>query len=392
MYGTQYIKIMRHLFFHYTRIPLLVEGGTGIGKSEIARNLARQLQHEWEAMSKVPATAEQAKALGPVGYTEANLTACEYADLVGMPIIVVKEFPDGTKKSVTDWAPPAWLAETERFDRGILLFEEVNRLELQTRQGYMQLLDTRRIGNVRIPDGWLIVQTANPDEEGYHVGSWDKALLRRSAKLLLEGDLREWQTYGMSAYDSPIKAGEHIHPKVLAVSTRLGNQGLFEKVDNKAKTKPTYYGLVIVSELMQSGISELDSETRMQLMGGIIGSDAAQMLETSLSDDNLKRLIEMFRRKESLKGQNQDVLCDVMFMAVDEARRDQKAYAEQLQVLWKALPNDVKPVLATTCYPWMLQHREYRTWKLEWREWCQENWDFIMNKGVDPGKTGQEAA
>ena len=390
MYATQYVKIMRHLFFNYTRMPLLVEGGTGIGKSEMPRHLAGVLAREWKAMLEKPETADKAKALGSIGYTEANLTACEYADLVGMPIISVREFADGVKKQVTDWAPPAWLVETEKHPRGILLFEEVNRMELQTRQAYMQVLDTRRIGNVRIPDGWLIVQTANPDEDGYQVGSWDKALLRRSAKLLLEGDLREWQTYGMNGYQSPVAPGEHIHPKVLAVSTRLGNQGLFEKVSNKAPTKPTYYGLVIVSELMQTGISDLDKESRMALIGGIIGHDAAQMLETSLSDEHLKRLMDMFRRKESLKGQAQDVLCDVMFLAVDEARKSPQGWAEQLQVLWKALPNDVKPVLATTCYPWMLQHKEYRPWKLEWREWCQDNWDFIMSKGVDANKTGKD--
>lgn len=390
MYATQYVKIMRHLFGRYTKMPLLVEGGTGIGKSEMPRTLAQTLQVEWLAMMERPETREVAEKLGPVGYTEVNLTGSEFSDLIGMPLISDTEINGKTRK-VMDYAPPRWLVETERYKRGILMFEEVNRLELQTRHAYMQILDTRMIGNIRIPDGWLMVQTANPADDSYQVAEFDKALLRRSAVLLLEGDLREWQTFGVSKYESRVLPGERMHPKVLAVSTRLGNAGLFEKVQNPAKVKPTYFGLTIVSELMQAGISELDPESRVQLIAGIIGSDAAVMLETSLSDDHLKRLMDMFRKGESLKGEKQDVLCDVMFLALDEARKDPVNYGPQLQVLWKALPQDVKPVLAQTAYPWMLQFKQYREWKLEWRDWCQDNWDFIMNKGVDPGKTGKDA-
>ncbi len=103
------------------RRAVLLEGPTGVGKSEIIRRVAEQLGIETTVL---------------------DLSLLEPPDLVGLPIV-----RDGR----TEYALPHVLP---RDGAGILLLEELNRAERYIQQPALQLLSARRLHEYELPAGW----------------------------------------------------------------------------------------------------------------------------------------------------------------------------------------------------------------------------------------------
>jgi MoxR-like ATPase len=104
------------------RRAVLLEGPTGVGKSEIIRRVAEQLG---------------------IGTTVLDLSLLEPPDLVGLPVV---------KDGRTEYALPHVLP---RDGSGILLLEELNRAERYIQQPALQLLSARRLHEYELPEGWV---------------------------------------------------------------------------------------------------------------------------------------------------------------------------------------------------------------------------------------------
>ena len=141
------------------RLPVLLEGPTGIGKSEVV--------------------AEAALELG-IDVTVLDLSLLEPPDLVGLPRI------DG---DVTRFARPAILP---RAGAGILFLEELNRAERAVQQPALQLLSARRLHEYVLPPGWSCVAAVNPDDGDYQVSPLDRALRARFLELEVCADRATW--------------------------------------------------------------------------------------------------------------------------------------------------------------------------------------------------------
>ena len=174
------IPIGKYLFklitiAHAARRPVLLEGETGIGKSEFVRSVC--------------------DALG-MGFVSLDLSLLEPPDLVGLPTMA---------SGRTVYAPPNVLP-TE--GSGILLLEELNRAESYIRQPALQLLTARRLHEYVLPAGWSCVAAINPDDGDYEVATLDPALLARFLTLRVCAGRREWLAWAQSA---------DVHPAVITV-------------------------------------------------------------------------------------------------------------------------------------------------------------------------------
>jgi hypothetical protein len=376
IYTTQYVEALRWAATQCPGMPpFMVYGPTGIGKSEIPEMVAAEMQ-----AAQARAVAENDPdpvARQPFGFKYLNFTACEYADLVGLP------FKDG---DTTVYCPPDWLKEIESFPRGIAVFDEVNRVEQQTRQAYMQILDRRAIGNIKIPKGWLIVQTANPTDEGYQVSDFDYALLRRSNVQELQGDLEFWLEWAQNKYRFKDEA---MHPKVLAVAMRLTNRGLVRPVEQKLKPFPTFAGLVQTSQMLRCGLGALTKETRTNIYAGQIGAEAASLLEASLQNELLKELLEKALKKETIKASD-EIMLDLSFLVLDHCRKSPAKSAEILHNFYRCMPQDHKPMFARSCYEWFTKFRQpYAEFKADWRAWCKEHMN-LLKAALDPDPKAED--
>lgn len=158
------------------RRAVLLEGPTGIGKSEIVRGVAASLGVETRVL---------------------DLSLLEPPDLVGLPVV---------KDGRTHYALPSVLPQS---GSGLLLLEELNRAERYIQQPALQLLSARRLHEYELPEGWICVATINPQSSEYHVTTLDKALRARFLQLTVRADRGAWlawaQTHG-------------IHPGVVALA------------------------------------------------------------------------------------------------------------------------------------------------------------------------------
>lgn len=144
------------------RRPALVEGATGIGKSELVQSVA--------------------KSLG-VSLVTLDLSLLEPPDLVGLPVV-----RDGR----TSYATPATLP-TE--GAGILLLEELNRAERYVQQPALQLLTAGRLHEYQLPAGWVCFAATNPPTGEYHVTPLDRALEARFMKIRARAERGPWLTW-----------------------------------------------------------------------------------------------------------------------------------------------------------------------------------------------------
>ena len=165
------------------RRAVLLEGPTGVGKSEIIRRVAEDLG---------------------IATTVLDLSLLEPPDLVGLPVV---------KDGRTEYALPHVLP---REGAGILLLEELNRAERYIQQPALQLLSARRLHEYVLPPGWVCVATINPQTAEYHVTTLDKALRARFLQVTVRADRASWLAWAQTRNLHPgIVALAHAHERLL---------------------------------------------------------------------------------------------------------------------------------------------------------------------------------
>lgn len=170
-------RLVRVLEVAYrARRPALLEGHTGIGKSEIVRSVAKRLG---------------------IGLVVLDLSLLEPPDLVGLPII---------EQGRTRYALPSVLP-TE--GRGILLLEELNRAERYIQQPALQLLSARALHDYVLPEGWVPFAAINPEAGDYQVTAIDPALRARFLNLRVRADRPSFLAWAIA---------ERLHPAALAIA------------------------------------------------------------------------------------------------------------------------------------------------------------------------------
>ena len=158
------------------RRPVLLEGSTGIGKSQIVSEFAR------------------GRGLGVVVL---DLSLLEPPDLVGLPVI------EGGR---TRYASPAELPSQ---GCGVLMLEELNRAEIPVMQPALQLLSARRLHAYELPEGWTCVAAINPEDGDYQVNRLDPALRSRFLQLSVCADRDTWLGWA---------ARTNVHPVITRIA------------------------------------------------------------------------------------------------------------------------------------------------------------------------------
>jgi len=189
------------------RRPVLLEGPTGIGKSELVAHVAKKLG---------------------IAHTVVDLSLLEPPDLVGLPVI-----EDGR----TRYALPRFLP---RDGAGILMLEELNRAERYIQQPALQLLTARALHEYVLPEGWACFAAINPETGDYQVTPLDAALRARFLQVAVRPDRAAWLAW----------AGEHgVHPAVIALAR--AHERIFDNVPPRSWT----YAAAVLSSMQPAELS-----------------------------------------------------------------------------------------------------------------------------------------
>ena len=152
-----------------SRLPVLVRGRHGVGKSEVVYQIANERD--------LPVVERRASQM-----TE--------GDLLGLPDTADTSI-NGRK--ATTWNAPDWLVTA--CEQPVLLFlDEVDRATQEVRQGLFELTDSRKINGWHLPPETLVVAAVNGGEHGaqYQVGEMDPAELDRWTVFDVEPSTEDW--------------------------------------------------------------------------------------------------------------------------------------------------------------------------------------------------------
>jgi len=179
---TQTLDTLRYLPVH---ISVLLKGNHGIGKSQIIRQLAKELD---------------------IPCVDFRLSQNDVGDLKGMPFRV------GLR---TVFAPPEFMPLTAsdeeelkkllniteeisagRYgDKGILFLDEINRANREVQQAAFELVLDRRMNLRPLPEGWRVVSAINADSDIYTVNEMETAFLSRFFTIDFNPSYEEWLSW-----------------------------------------------------------------------------------------------------------------------------------------------------------------------------------------------------
>jgi AAA domain (dynein-related subfamily) len=188
--GPQVIEVLD--IAYRARRPVLLEGSTGIGKSQIVSEFARDRG---------------------LGFVVLDLSLLEPPDLVGLPVI------EGGR---TRYTSPS---ELPNQGCGILMLEELNRAEIPVMQPALQLLSARRLHAYELPAGWTCVAAINPEDGDYQVNRLDPALRARFLQLSVYADRDTWMGWATKT---------NVHPVITRIAT--DHPDIFEQAPPRSWT------------------------------------------------------------------------------------------------------------------------------------------------------------
>ena len=249
------------------RRPVLLEGPTGIGKSQVVSEFARE------------------RGLGVVVL---DLSLLEPPDLVGLPVI---------REGRTHYASPAELPSQ---GCGVLMLEELNRAEVPVMQPALQLLSARRLHAYELPEGWICVAAVNPEDGDYQVNRLDPALRSRFLQLSVCAERDTWLGWATRANVHPVIARlvrdhadvfDHASPRswtfasdllhVLSPEEREDTE--FLRVALRGYLPPSWSILVAEALAKYPALPELDLDT-------VLGPEGQAALTRMIGElDRLKR-------------------------------------------------------------------------------------------------------
>lgn len=161
--------------------PILLMGPPGIGKTAIMEQAAREC------------------GIGLAAYTMTHHTR---QSAMGLPFIEKKMY-DGQEYSVTSYTMSEIISsvhdiiENTGLKEGILFIDEINCVSETLSPVMLQFLQAKKFGNVKVPEGWIIVAAGNPVEYNRSVREFDVVTLDRVKLINIEPDYTIWKGYAL---------------------------------------------------------------------------------------------------------------------------------------------------------------------------------------------------
>ena len=207
------------------RRPMIIWGDFGVGKSDVARQVAAS-----RGMKLYDVRGSLIDAV--------DLRGCPYVD-----------------NGVTRWGVPSFLPQVD--EPALVLLDEMNRAPMMVQNALLSLVLDRRIGEYVLPDSVAVAACCNMDGAG--VSRSPEALDNRFIHCQMVVDVYDWSKWAMS---------NGIHPAVVAYN-RFRTEHLHQVVKGqKANATPRSWSFV--SDMVHEG-----GPCRDKLIAGAIGKPIA---------------------------------------------------------------------------------------------------------------------
>ena len=167
--------------------PIFLLGAPGIGKTAIMAQVADELD------------------LGLVDYSMTHHTR---QSAIGLPFITKRTY-GGHEVDISEYTMSEVIASIyesiERTGRkeGILFLDEVNCVSETLMPMMLRFLQSKMLGNYRVPDGWVVASAGNPLEYNKSARSFDVVTMDRVKLIEVEPDLPAWREFAVASGAHP---------------------------------------------------------------------------------------------------------------------------------------------------------------------------------------------
>lgn len=164
----------------WQRLPIFIQGPAGVGKTQIVGEVAQE------------------KGIGFVSYSLVHHTR---QSMMGLPVIRSFSY-EGKEKKYTEYTLSEILGAVYKMkekgaEEGILFLDEANCCPESIQPILLSFLQSKTLGNAKLPDGWIIVLCGNPPRSIYNKNArnWDAVLLDRLRIINIKIDNEEYLKY-----------------------------------------------------------------------------------------------------------------------------------------------------------------------------------------------------
>ena len=243
-----------------TRTPLMLLGPPGVGKTALVK---------------------QAAAKHGMQFLALRLVQIEAVDLRGMPY--PKKDESGNVVSM-GFAVPELLPQD---GTGVLFLDEFGQASHIVQNAASELLDERRCGDYRLPDGWVVVAASNRRGDRAASSEIPTHLRNRVFQVEIKPDYSEWRDWAVET---------NIDPRLIAF---LGVRSeLLHKFDPDAQAFPSPRSWEYASRILQSGVPD---EVQRTMVSGAVGWGAAnELFQTIDRMINLPSLEDILKDPEGI--------------------------------------------------------------------------------------------
>jgi MoxR-like ATPase len=170
---------------HHT--PVMLWGPPGVGKSQMVGQVAER--------HKVPVI-------------DIRLSQMEPSDLRGIPFRVEER---------VEWAVPAMLPDAKRHGKeGFLFLDEITSAPPTVSAAAYQLILDRRLGNYRVPEGWVIIAAGNRQGDRGVTYAMPAPLANRFSHYTVDTHLDDWVAWAYeNGIDDRVIAFVRFRPELL---------------------------------------------------------------------------------------------------------------------------------------------------------------------------------
>ena len=207
---------------------VFVWGPPGVGKSDVVRQFAKQKNTQLK---------------------DIRVLLHDNVDFKGLPYL---------EQGQTKWAIPDFLP---RDGEGILFLDELNAAPALVQAACYELILDRRLGDYRLPDGWVVLAAGNREVDRSVVTRMPTALRNRFIHLDFEVDGTEWKKW---AFENNIRF------EVIAFLEFKPD--LLHQFDRDANAFPSPRSWAFVSDILTGNPSKI---IELELIAGAVGAAAA---------------------------------------------------------------------------------------------------------------------
>ena len=249
--------------FKYTPIEqaILLEGGHGIGKSEIMIEYAK--------------SEERIPIIIFLGQSS------DAGDIIGLPSRITVIDEDGVEHLVTDFASPKWWPRNPK-GKYLIFLDEINRSPTDARQCIMDMVLNRKLVGKTLPADTRIVSAMNPTEDGYYqVDELDPALLDRFNVYPFRPTSEDWIEWAYT---------ENVHDSIISFISKYKLTYLDPPSAKEAKSNqvhPSRRSWKRVSDILNKHGEELfdkDMHTLANILTGIVGTAATSQFISHIKE------------------------------------------------------------------------------------------------------------